>query len=110
MIGHEHLTSWSNRDLCTSFAQFEREIIAERTKAGMAAARSRGTKVGRRRVRVDTEGAVDLMKQGLSVRGVAKQMKVGYGTLQRALRAHASKADAATVMTRYSKVLGHGNA
>ena len=98
-------------NLCTSFAQFEREIIAERTRAGMAAARSRGTKVGRRRVRVDIEGAMGLMKQGLSVRAVAQSMRVGYGTLQRALVAHADESGATKAgPNRFSKVTGASDA
>jgi DNA invertase Pin-like site-specific DNA recombinase len=68
-------------------AELEREIIRERTKCGLEAARRRGAKIGRPRVRVDVEEAQRLVDSGLSVRKVAHRMKCGASTLTRALRA-----------------------
>jgi DNA invertase Pin-like site-specific DNA recombinase len=68
-----------------AFAQFERDVIVERTIAGMAEARRRGAQIGRRRRYVDVEKARHLLKLGQTVRDVALELGIGYGTLQRAL-------------------------
>ncbi len=66
-------------------AEQERTRLVERTKAGLQAARRRGAKIGRPRRRVDLERARDLRAAGHSLRGVAKELGVGYATLCRAL-------------------------
>jgi DNA invertase Pin-like site-specific DNA recombinase len=66
-------------------AEQERNRLIERTKAGLAAARRRGAKIGRPRRRVDLERARELRGQGQSLRVVAKELGVGYATLCRAL-------------------------
>jgi putative DNA-invertase from lambdoid prophage Rac len=68
-------------------AQEERARLIERTKAGMIAARKRGAKIGRPRVRVDRARLLDLRARGLSVREIAAEMKVAVSTIQRRLRA-----------------------
>lgn len=68
-------------------AELERELIRERTKAGMAAARRRGARVGRPRVRVDLTKARLLRAQGASYRAIAAELGVGEGTVRRALDA-----------------------
>lgn len=72
--------------ICTAFGQFERDVIAERTIAGMAAARRRGVHVGRPRVEIDLARARQLRHGGLTIRAVAQELGVGYGSLQRALQ------------------------
>ena len=71
--------------LCAAFAQFERDVIIERTVAGVAAARRRGKRLGRPRRYVDVERARELLAEGRSQRSVAAELGVGFGTLQRAL-------------------------
>jgi DNA invertase Pin-like site-specific DNA recombinase len=71
--------------ICAAFAQFERDVIVERTVAGIAAARRRGRRLGRPRKRVDVAHALELMADRGSLRVVAKEMGVGYGTLRAAL-------------------------
>lgn len=57
-----------------AIAQFERERIVERVKAGLARARAQGTRLGRRRQRINER---DLERvAGLSVREAAKALKV----------------------------------
>jgi DNA invertase Pin-like site-specific DNA recombinase len=73
--------------LVSAFAEFERQVLIERTKAGLDAARRRGKRIGRPPVFVDVCGALRLRKRGLTVREIAARMHVGYGTLHRALRA-----------------------
>jgi DNA invertase Pin-like site-specific DNA recombinase len=70
-----------------SLAEFERTLIGERTRAGMAAARQRGVKVGRRAAM--TEGKIqrarDLIGEGVKIPVVAKRLRVGKSTLYRSL-------------------------
>jgi len=73
--------------LTSAFAEFERSIIAERTRAGIAAAKRRGAVLGRPRARVDADALLDLKKQGMSVREIARTLKIGSSTVQRRLTA-----------------------
>jgi hypothetical protein len=58
---------------------------AQRTRAGMESARSRGTHVGRPTRAVDVARARSLLREGLSMRAVAKRLRVPRRTLARAL-------------------------
>ncbi len=71
--------------LTSAFAEFERSVIVERTKAGLAAARRRGARLGRPAARLDEERLVELRGQGWSVRRIAEAMQVGSSTIQRRL-------------------------
>jgi DNA invertase Pin-like site-specific DNA recombinase len=62
-------------------AELERELIRERTRAGVQAARRRGARLGRPRVVVDVARARVLRGQGCSLRGIAQQLGVGLGTI-----------------------------
>jgi DNA invertase Pin-like site-specific DNA recombinase len=66
---------------------FERRLIMERTRAGMDAARRRGTHLGRRRVLTGPrlEHATKLLNDGASRRSVARLFQVGRATLDRAI-------------------------
>ena len=66
-------------------AEFERDLIRERTVAGMASARKRGKRVGRPRVHVPVKQARLLLARGLSQREVAKRLGVSRATLSKAL-------------------------
>lgn len=73
-------------------AQFERELIQERTKAGLAAARARGRMGGRPRKLGAKEVATArrlLEDPEQAVKGVAELLGVGRSTLYRALERHA---------------------
>lgn len=56
-----------------AMAQFERDLIRERTVSGMAAARRRGARIGRPRVEVDAVKIRGLRSQGLSWDAIALQ-------------------------------------
>jgi DNA invertase Pin-like site-specific DNA recombinase len=73
--------------LMSAFAEFERGVIVERTKAGIAAARRRGARIGRPRARLDGEHLRELRQRGMSVRQIAARMGVGSSTIQRRLGA-----------------------
>ena len=65
--------------LLGAFAQFEVSLIKERVRAGIANARARGERIGRPKKDVDLKKLLDLRKQGVSFRGIAKQMGVSPG-------------------------------
>ncbi len=67
-------------------AEQERVRLGERTKAGLERARRRGVRIGRPRHNVDLQRARKLLKQGLSLRKVAKRLRVPTTTLHRALQ------------------------
>ncbi|MHB1642289.1 MAG: recombinase family protein [Acidithiobacillus sp.] len=68
-----------------SLAQMERELIAERTKAGLAAARKAGRVGGRKRSMTPAkiEAARTLMQQGTPAKDVAATLGVSVPTLYR---------------------------
>lgn len=73
--------------LCAAFAQFERDVIIERTVAGIAAARRRGKRLGRPARRFDMDHARELRAAGATLREIAATLGVGYGTIRQALAA-----------------------
>ncbi len=52
-------------------AQFERDLIVERVRAGMAHARAMGKRIGRPRAIVDVEAVSKLREGGRSLREIA---------------------------------------
>lgn len=72
--------------LVASLSEFERDLLVERTKAGLAAARRRGKRIGRPRRRFDIEKARELQAEGASLASIGKQLRVSASTLCRALK------------------------
>lgn len=58
------------------FAEFERDLIIERTRAGIAAARARGKRLGRPPLKIDVQQIFKLRDFGLSTRKIAKSLDV----------------------------------
>ena len=77
-----------------ALGQFERDLIRERTKAGLAAAAARGRKGGRKAVITadKLQRAREHITNGLNVREAAMRLKVGKTALYAALQS-ASAAD-----------------
>lgn len=72
-----------------AMAEFERAIISERTKAGMASARTRGAQIGRPRsltLEQRAEACRAIQTDGLSIEEVAQRFGVHTKTLQRYFR------------------------
>jgi len=66
-------------------AEFEKDIIRKRVRAGLENARQKGKRLGRPSVNNDIiEKAVALRKQGLSFRRIEKQLGVGEGRIMTA--------------------------
>jgi DNA invertase Pin-like site-specific DNA recombinase len=72
----------------SALAQMERELIRERTQAGLAAARARGRLGGRKKVMDESKlsMAKRLLDAGESPSTVAKALGVGRATLYRAIK------------------------
>ena len=85
-----------------AFAEFERELIAERTRAGLAAARARGRKGGRPRKmdRATLKAAQALLANtDETAQAIAKRFNIGTGTLYTYLNGDGSlKEEGAKVM------------
>lgn len=75
--------------MCGVFAEFERAIIVERVKAGLARARSQGKKLGRPLGTTPTtrRAIVAAHAKGLGKKKLARQFKLGVGTVQRIVAA-----------------------
>ena len=72
-----------------SIAEFERELIRERVRSGIAAARTRGKRLGRPKITVDASRIALLRAQGCSWRSIAAELSIGVGTVRRALQGRA---------------------
>ncbi len=59
--------------IISAVAQLERDIIAERVKAGLRRAKENGNKLGRPRVSVDMDQVKALRSQGYSTRAIAQE-------------------------------------
>ena len=68
------------------FSEFEREMIVERVRAGIARARAEGKTLGRPRVSAGVEDAIrELRAEGKGMTAIAKSLKVGCSTVTRVL-------------------------
>lgn len=69
------------------FAEFERDIIQQRTKAGLEAARKRGRIGGRPAIDSDTKRRiVKLFESGESANDIAKEYAIGRSTVYKVLK------------------------
>jgi len=69
-----------------AIAEFERDLISERTKDGLARAVAGGSKLGRKPLKVDLERVTELRAQGWGVRCIALEVGVSHETLRKCLR------------------------
>jgi DNA invertase Pin-like site-specific DNA recombinase len=68
-----------------SVAEFERHLIRDRIRSGLAAAKAKGKKVGRPRVPVDACRIASLRHQGRSWAEITRETGISKGTAQRAV-------------------------
>jgi len=78
-----------------ALGQFERDLIRERTRAGLSAAAARGRRGGRKPVVTadKLERAKALLAKGLTVREAATRLKIGKTALYEALNPEPAVAD-----------------
>jgi DNA invertase Pin-like site-specific DNA recombinase len=74
--------------MMASLAQFESSLIGERVRAGMARAKAQGKRVSRPPIPEATRRKVEaLARQGRSINGIARELKIAYGTAWNYVRA-----------------------
>jgi DNA invertase Pin-like site-specific DNA recombinase len=72
--------------MCGVFAEFERGMIRERINAGLARARLKGKKLGRRRVKPSVEAQIrELRAKGDGILKIGRTLGVGTSVVQRVL-------------------------
>ena len=68
------------------FAEFERSMISERVKAGLARAKSNGKTLGRPKVSTQREAQIiALREEGMGILKIGKQLGIGTSTVQRVI-------------------------
>jgi len=68
------------------FAEFERSMISERVKSGLARAKSNGKTLGRPKVSGECEAQIlELRKEGIGMIKIGKQLGIGTSTVQRVI-------------------------
>jgi DNA invertase Pin-like site-specific DNA recombinase len=76
--------------IIAAMAELERDVIRERTAAGLEYARRHGTKsgkpIGRPKVVFPRDQVLQLHREGLSGREIARRLDVGEGTVRRVLK------------------------
>lgn len=82
-----------------SIAEFERELIRDRVRSGLACAKARGKRLGRPRVAVDRVRIASLRAQGQSWATICKELRVSKGTAQRAVHTLPKNPAAGTLLT-----------
>lgn len=77
------------------FAEFERAMIVNRVRAGLASAKSKGVVLGRPRKDTKVIRRIERAKaKGFSIRAIAAQLGVSVGTVHRAIHGkHVAQAD-----------------
>ena len=87
-LGGADLTSAAGKMIMgrrNTFAEFERDLLIERTQAGLARAKAAGTKIGRKSA-LDSQQQAQVAAQlsaGASVSAIAKQLKTSRQTIMR---------------------------
>lgn len=81
--------------IMAAFSEFERDLIRERTKSGLAAARARGKELGRKKgdkfVQRKYEKEILKLNKTLSVRKIASALDISPTTVQAVLTANKEK-------------------
>ena len=73
----------------SSLAEYERELIRERINAGLSRAKAEGKKLGRpTNVNAETrDKVVQLRKEGMPIKKIAKELRIGLATTRKLLAA-----------------------
>jgi DNA invertase Pin-like site-specific DNA recombinase len=71
--------------LSGAFAEFEKDTIRERVKAGLRNAKAKGTRLGRPRKAVDAATIAALRSQGRSIREIAYELGYSRGVVHKSL-------------------------
>lgn len=91
--------------LAAAFAEYERSLISERTRAGLATARARGARIGRPPALTDEQRAIahQLHDHGCNKAAIARILGVSRSTIRRALQADRAEGERRTRGNRSSQ-------
>jgi DNA invertase Pin-like site-specific DNA recombinase len=84
---HSNPTSKLMLNLLASFAEFERGLIIERTKAGQARARREGKVFGRPKLIINRQEILDLRAAGMKIKAIALRMECSVGFVAKVIAA-----------------------
>jgi DNA invertase Pin-like site-specific DNA recombinase len=76
--------------IVSAVAQLERDLIRERVSAGIRVARESGKQLGRPKANVSRDRVGEMKASGASIRTIARELGVGYGTVRKTLAAQVS--------------------
>ena len=62
-----------------SIAEFERELIRDRVRSGLALAKSRGRRLGRPRTAINAADVIAMRAEGISIRQIARKLGCSTG-------------------------------
>jgi len=74
--------------LLGAFAEFERNLVKERVKAGLANAKAKGAKLGRPSPKFNEDELIRLRKSGLTIRGIAERLNLTKSFVHKTLLNH----------------------
>lgn len=77
-------------NMVASFAESERDLIRERVRAGIANRRSKGFRVGRKPVSIDSAKLLALRSQGQTIREIADALGVSRSLVHKTLSEQAA--------------------
>ncbi len=82
--------------ILASLSEFERDLIRERVKSGIASAKARGKRIGRQQgdnIKADkhSKEIMRLVQEKVSYRDIAKQLKLSKTTVQKCVNMHKEK-------------------
>ena len=80
-------TGWLMFQLVGAMAEFERSILIERTKTGLAVAKAKGKKLGRPKIFVDQQNIKRMRQEGKSLRAIAEKEGCSAASIMRILKA-----------------------
>jgi len=72
--------------IISAVAQLERDIIAERVKAGLRRAKENGKRLGRPEVSIDEGEIRQLRSEGLSLRAIGERVRISHTKVARILK------------------------
>lgn len=76
-----------------AFAQFERDLIVERVRAGIPHARAKGKRIGRPRAEIDDKQVFELRTSGKSLRQIARHLNVPVSRVRGSLHRHRNRGE-----------------
>ena len=72
-------------NMLSAFSQFEREILLERQREGIAIAKAKGKYKGSKE-KINKDDIKQLVADGMSYRNIAKKLKISLSTVQRTMK------------------------